>query len=148
MDLRVLFLKPLGVFASGDLVTCQSGSKQSSRRRAYRIVTWEMDAMIILAKQGSSGCMKVKERSYHIEHGIKYTRTVAYISISFTGRDQRGKRVEYARAVEGNFSLFSGLFSWPPNSKKFKQYPSHRIFRCIHGTLNVGKKITNCTVYL
>jgi hypothetical protein len=73
-----------------------------------------MDAMIILAKQGSSGCMKVKERSYHIEHGIKYTRTVAYISISFTGRDQRGKRVEYARAVEGNFSLFSSLVQQQP----------------------------------
>jgi hypothetical protein len=32
--------------------------------------------------------------------------------------------------------------------KYFIGHPSHRIFRPRYGTLNVGKKITNCTVCL
>jgi hypothetical protein len=31
--------------------------------------------------------------------------------------------------------------------KKFAQYLSHQIFKRMHRILNVGKKITNCTVY-
>jgi hypothetical protein len=44
--------------------------------------------------------------------------------------------------------FWRSLFSWPPKLKKFAQYPSHRIFRHMHGVLNVGNKITNCTVCL
>jgi hypothetical protein len=40
------------------------------------------------------------------------------------------------------------LFSSSPNPKKFAQYPSHRIFGRMHGTLNIGKKITNYTACL
>jgi hypothetical protein len=33
-------------------------------------------------------------------------------------------------------------------SKNFTRFSSHRIFRHMHGALNVGKKITNYTVCL
>jgi hypothetical protein len=33
-------------------------------------------------------------------------------------------------------------------SKILQDSPSHRIFRHMYGALNVGKKITNCTVCL
>jgi hypothetical protein len=32
--------------------------------------------------------------------------------------------------------------------KILQDSPSHRIFRRMHGALNIGKKITNCTVCL
>jgi hypothetical protein len=32
------------------------------------------------------------------------------------------------------------LFTWHANPKYFLFYPSHRIFKRIHGALNVGKK--------
>jgi hypothetical protein len=42
------------------------------------------------------------------------------------------------------------LFCLVPKRSKnfFAQYPSYRIFGRIHGALNVGKKIINCTVCL
>jgi hypothetical protein len=40
------------------------------------------------------------------------------------------------------------LFTSPPNPKYFLFHPLHQIFRRMHGTLNVGKKITNCIVCL
>jgi hypothetical protein len=38
------------------------------------------------------------------------------------------------------FSAAFGLFTFYANLKYFLFYPSHRIFKRIHGTLNVGKK--------
>jgi hypothetical protein len=39
-----------------------------------------------------------------------------------------------------------GVFTSHTNSKYFLFHSSHRIFRRMHGVLNVGKKITNCIV--
>jgi hypothetical protein len=44
----------------------------------------------------------------------------------------------------GNYALFS----WGEKFKTFQDFPSHQIFERMHGALNVGKKITNCTVCL
>jgi hypothetical protein len=51
------------------------------------------------------------------------------------------KLVPWRRASEG-------LFSSHANPKYFLFHPSHQIFGHMHEVLNVGKKITNCTVCL
>jgi hypothetical protein len=40
------------------------------------------------------------------------------------------------------------VFSFFEISKILQDFPSHQIFGHMHGALNVGKKITNCTVCL
>jgi hypothetical protein len=41
-----------------------------------------------------------------------------------------------------------GVFSYFKIPKNLQDFLSHRIFRRIHGALNIDKKITNYTVWL
>jgi uncharacterized protein YcsI (UPF0317 family) len=51
------------------------------------------------------------------------------------------KLLENGNATEAAFSSFKIL-------KILQDFPSYQIFRRMYGALNIGKKLTNCTVYL
>ena len=48
--------------------------------------------------------------------------------------------------LRDHYIATKALFRSHSKSKIIQDFPSHRILRHIHGALNVGKKITNCTV--
>jgi hypothetical protein len=50
--------------------------------------------------------------------------------------------------VENDPKGIEAVFTWHANPKYFLFHPSHQIFEHMHGTLNVGKKITNCIACL
>jgi hypothetical protein len=60
---------------------------------------------------------------------------------------------ESKAARYGNCRLHAGsrnraVFTWRANQKYFLFHSSHQIFERMYEALNVGKKITNCIVYL